>query len=119
MVSACDTFFLNCHNQPYTFFHEATFRQKLKDQRLPNHLLYAFLAAALRYSADPFFMGNQIGTLERYAKSSWDLIVSHGFVIEESDDISIVQSISLLAIIDSAGAFLPCIDYFIILIHFR
>ena len=100
---ACDVFFLHCHNQPYTFFHEASFRQRLADGLLPDYLLFAFLASAMRFSQDSYFEGQHLQAGEEYASRSWTLITSSGCAIDEGADTSIVQAVSLLSIIDSAG----------------
>ncbi|KIW81121.1 hypothetical protein Z517_04144 [Fonsecaea pedrosoi CBS 271.37] len=103
LENACNTFFQYCHNQPYTFFHEGNFRERLQQGTWPNYLLFAFLASALRYSTDPWFEGKHSDALEEYAAASWRLIVGCGCAVEEGADTAVVQAISLLAVIDSAA----------------
>lgn len=47
---AADIYFRFCYNQPYSLFHEATFRQRLASGDLPEYLLWAVYGAACRYS---------------------------------------------------------------------
>lgn len=69
---AADIYFRFCYNQPYSLFHEATFRQRLASGDLPEYLLWAFYGAACRYSRLI-----QQGTASRedglpYIKIAWD-----------------------------------------------
>ncbi|KIV78541.1 hypothetical protein PV11_06186 [Exophiala sideris] len=103
LEDACNTFFQYCHNQPYTFFHEGNFRQRLMNGTWPSYLLFAFLASAMRYSTDPWFDGKHAAAQKEYASNSWKVIVTSGCAVEEGVDTAVVQAISLLAIIDSAA----------------
>ncbi|KIW83610.1 hypothetical protein Z517_02856 [Fonsecaea pedrosoi CBS 271.37] len=103
LLRAYDTFFLRCHNQPYAFFHEAKFRQKLEDDTWPDYLLFAFLAAAMRYSSDPYFHGKHAEARDGYAMRSWELIVTAGYALDEAADTAIVQALALVSVIDSAA----------------
>lgn len=91
------------HNQPYSFFHEKSFKQRLADALLPEYLIFAVLASAVRFSDDPYFIGIREKAISSYASESWRQIVSI-FVIPESDpDLSLCQAVTLLSIIDFTG----------------
>ncbi|CAH0025695.1 unnamed protein product, partial [Clonostachys rhizophaga] len=40
-------------NQPYSFFHDDTFRQRLSEQAIPRHLVLAVMATAVRFCSHP------------------------------------------------------------------
>lgn len=65
--------------------------------------MFAFLASALRFSTDPYFKDEYVEAQAEYASKSWTLIVSSGCAVDEGIDTSVVQALSLLSIIDSAG----------------
>ncbi|KFX92665.1 hypothetical protein O988_07173 [Pseudogymnoascus sp. VKM F-3808] len=100
MSSVIDIYFNRVQNQPYSFFHEKNFRQRLKDDILPDHLKFAVLAAALRFSGDAYYNGEYLEATAAYARKSWTLLVEHWFAAEIDPDIYICQSVTLLAIID-------------------
>lgn len=57
----------------------------------------------MRFSSHSYYDGKHLEALEGYAATSWRIIVSCGFLVDEGCDISVVQAVSLLSIIDSAG----------------
>ncbi|KFY72243.1 hypothetical protein V499_07610 [Pseudogymnoascus sp. VKM F-103] len=100
MSSVVDIYFNRVQNQPYSFFHENNFRQRLRDDMLPDHLKFAVLATALRFSDDEYYNGEYLEATAAYARKSWTLLVEHWFAAEIDPDIYICQSVTLLAIID-------------------
>ncbi|CAJ0542659.1 Ff.00g001890.m01.CDS01 [Fusarium sp. VM40] len=62
LLSAADIYFRFCHSQPYSLFHEATFRQRLADDSLPTYLLWGF------------FQGNTADDASTYAAKAWECI---------------------------------------------
>ena len=100
--SAADLYFRYCHNQPYSLFHEATFREKIETGEVPRHLKFALLASTVRYSNDSSFE-NKIVAVSNYAQQSWKAIAMPWNGIQTDTELSIVQTILLLAIIDYAG----------------
>src|SRR5687768_13322362 len=50
LSSAADLYFQYCYNQPYSLFHEQSFRQSLASQTLPDYLCLALMATASRFS---------------------------------------------------------------------
>lgn len=96
-------YFSYSHNQPYSFFHEGNFRQRLTDGLLPDYLTFAILANAARFSTHTFFHGNPSSFAETYANRSWHAIVSNVFTRAEAPDFCTVQAITLLAIFDFTG----------------
>ena len=71
-----DVYFTRVHNQPYSFFHEATFRRKLAQSTLPDYLIFAVLVSALRFSTDPFFQNVLHEAATGYARESWKQLVA-------------------------------------------
>lgn len=95
-----DTFFHFCHNQPYSFFHEGTFRQHLAERNLPTHLLLAVMASAVRFCTHPQFFDCSKETSVAYADRAWRLILSDGLTGGRVAEVSNVQSIALLGLFD-------------------
>lgn len=98
-----DEYFIHCHNQPYSFFHEANFRQSLAEQRLPRYLLYAMMASAVRFSSNDFFEDKDEAA-EVFAIKSWDCFVPSSIARRGVGDLNSVQAIALLAIYDLTGS---------------
>jgi len=98
-----DVYFTDCHNQPYCFFLESHFRQRLADECLPEYLLMAFAATAARYSTHTYFENRQSEAIETYSKAAWHIILSQVFSSEEGLDLHVVQATNLLAVIDFTG----------------
>ena len=106
IVGAADIYFRYCHNQPYSLFHEESFRNRLASKEVPQHLLFAFLASAVRYSEDPYYE-DKMGAISTYSVQAWKAMVLPWNGIETDVGISIVQTILLLAIIDYTGESAP------------
>ncbi|KAL6249735.1 hypothetical protein RBB50_003590 [Rhinocladiella similis] len=99
LLETVDIYFECCHNQPYSFFHENNFRESLSKGQIPDHLLFAVLASAMRFSRNPFF-GNLHDAAVLYANKSWKTIVSSCFSNNQTADLRMVQSLTLLSIFD-------------------
>ncbi|KAF2098005.1 hypothetical protein NA57DRAFT_57175 [Rhizodiscina lignyota] len=100
LLDIIDTYFTHCHRQPYSFFHEADFRQQLSEGKIPDHLLFALLANAFRYSTHPYLQHNAQELAVTYVERSWRSIVSDYFAKSRKFDIATVQTLALLAIFD-------------------
>ncbi|KAM5356874.1 hypothetical protein ACJ41O_003520 [Fusarium nematophilum] len=74
LLFAADVFFRFCHNQPYSLFHEETFRRRLVAGELPNHTVWALLAAARRYSSLPDLQLNASDDALFYAGKAWECL---------------------------------------------
>ncbi|TXC03125.1 hypothetical protein FocTR4_00015443 [Fusarium oxysporum f. sp. cubense] len=74
LLFAADVYFRYCHSQPYSLFHEPTFRQRLADDTLPTYLLWGFLSAARRYSSLPVTQVNCPDDASSYAAKAWESI---------------------------------------------
>ncbi|RQM05807.1 hypothetical protein DH86_00002117, partial [Scytalidium sp. 3C] len=96
---AVDDFFEHSHNQPYSFFHEETFRSRLEQNLVPEHLLLAVLAAAARFAKGE---ANRISAGRVWADRSWDLVLKR-LDSDEEIDVSVVQAAALSAIYDFAA----------------
>ncbi|CBX93629.1 hypothetical protein IAQ61_008295 [Plenodomus lingam] len=100
LQALADIYFRHCHQQPYTYFHEATFRQNLDQESFPSYLIYAFAATAVRFSKDPRFVGRQAEAMNCYSRMAWSDIMEQSFSDNHSLSISTVQAASMLGIID-------------------
>lgn len=103
LLSLIDVYFESCHNQPYVYFHETSFRQRFEEGLLPRYLLYAFAATACRFSEHEFYRNRQVEAIAAYADASWSEIFQHSFSYEDSLELHMVQATSMLAVIDFTG----------------
>ncbi|KAF5662717.1 transcriptional regulatory [Fusarium heterosporum] len=74
LLFAADVYFRFCHSQPYSLFHEPTFRQRLAEDSLPTYLLWGFLSAARRYSSLPDTQTRTADDASSYAAKAWECI---------------------------------------------
>lgn len=98
-----DIYFSYCHNQPYSFFHEGKLRRQIAANEVPEHLIFAIAATAVRFSKNPLFEGRHRDVAINYADRSWSYIVSDCFATNQRLDIRTVQTITLLSIFDFTG----------------
>lgn len=103
LLSLIDIYFNCCHNQPYTYFHERTFRNRFEEGVLPDYLMYALAATACRFSEHEFYKDRQAEAIEAYASASWAHIFEHSFTSGDSLEIHMVQATSMLAVVDFTG----------------
>lgn len=101
--SLIDTYFLHVHNQPYCYFQEENFRQKLADGLIPKYLVLAVLASALRFSRHGYFKSKSQQTMEAYAKEAWAIIVNEYLTDGNSPELSVVQTAALITTMDFSG----------------
>lgn len=102
-MAVIDSYFTYCHNQPYSFFHEQTFRDRLSNQAIPSHLVLAVMATAVRFCSHPYFTDRSLDMSVEYANRSWKLIVSDCFTVERAAESSAVQTVALLGLFDFTG----------------
>lgn len=98
-----DVYFTHCHNQPYCFFQETNFRQRLVEGSLPDYLLMAFVATSARYSSHAYFENRQSEALAILAKKAWHVVLNQVFSSEQGLDLHAVQATHMLAVIDFTG----------------
>jgi hypothetical protein len=67
------------------------------------YLQLAILATSIRYSSKPCWRDCKEDAIDKYACLSWDIISASGLALVDEPDISIVQAIALLSIIDTLG----------------
>ena len=103
LEAVVDTYFTFCHNQPYSFFHEGSFRHRLSTGSLPEYLILAVLAYGVRYCAHSYFANKSHEISVLYANQSWKSVVKNCFTANKAADLSIVQTVSLLALFDFTG----------------
>lgn len=100
MQSVVDTYFTHVHNQPYSFFHEPSFRSKLASQSLPRCLVLAVLASAVRFSNHEYYAGRTKEATEAYSRESWLAVLSDHLTVEENMNPTVVQTMTMLAVAD-------------------
>ncbi|KAJ0333805.1 hypothetical protein COL922a_010477 [Colletotrichum nupharicola] len=105
-AAAVDAYFFYCHNQPYSFFHEAHFRRRLSERTVPTHLLLTIVATAGRFCSHPYFTGRVHEASVDCANRAWKLIVSDCFTEGTGTEISAVQTVALLGLFDFTGEWL-------------
>lgn len=91
---------MHCQNQPYCYFVESSFRQRLEEGTFPNYLLFSFLAVAIRFSHHPFFENSHDEATECYARLAWADIYKQSFSEDHNVNLSTVQAANILAVVD-------------------
>ncbi|KAH7024348.1 fungal-specific transcription factor domain-containing protein [Microdochium trichocladiopsis] len=99
-TTVIDTYFHHCHNQPYSFFHEDNFRQGLRDQIIPKHLVLSIMAMTIRFCSHPHFAARVHEVSVDYANRAWKLIVTDCFTNGRVAEVSTVQTVALLGLFD-------------------
>lgn len=102
-LAVIDAYFQFCHNQPYSFFHEENFRERLRAQVTPKHLVLTVMAVAVRFCPHPYFSGRVHAASVDYANMAWKLIVSDCFTVGKVAEVSTVQTVALLGLFDFTG----------------
>lgn len=102
-LEACDVYFRHCHNKPYGFFNSEFFQIKVSQNKVPLHLRLALIACATRYSSRSQWKERKQSTIDGYARASWELIASSPDGIDGNEDVSLIQSLAILGVIDATG----------------
>lgn len=92
-----------CHNQPYSYFHEETFRQKLARGVLPRCLVFAVLASGARYSKHEHFGESSHEATKSYAREAWMIVLTNHMPSDNPPELFVAQTLNILAIIDFTG----------------
>jgi hypothetical protein len=103
--SLVDTYFVHVHNQPYSYFHEASFRHTLANGEVPACLLLAVLPSALRFSDHEHYRGRTHEMIETYARQAWRAVLENHLTVEEVPSLHVVQTVNMLAVVDFTGNF--------------
>ncbi|KAK7217827.1 hypothetical protein V2G26_005830 [Clonostachys chloroleuca] len=98
--SLVDTYFQHAYNQPYSYFQEESFREKLAYGLLPKCLIFAVLASALRFSDNPYFKWAKQQATEAYAREAWLSVLNDHMTAENCPNVHVAQTTNILAIID-------------------
>lgn len=106
-LDACNVYFRHCHNKPYSFFNAILFDDKVHNNQVPLHLRLALIASATRYSSRSQWKERKQNTIDGYARCSWELITASVGGIDERDDVTVIQSLALLGVIDATGKAFP------------
>ena len=99
-----DTFFLYCHNQPYSLFQESKFRERIETGLVSEYLTLIFLACSLRFSRDPYFEGHQSSSARLYAAESWRVIWQQSQNVDHEGSLEMVQALLLHSVFDFTGS---------------
>lgn len=105
-----DLYFSYCHNQPYSLFHENTFRHRFNTGALPPPLLLAVVANSSRFANHLPTDKSSPDVAAEFAAAAWNAISATCFAGTETVDITILQTLVLLCIFDFTGL-LPCPMY--------
>lgn len=102
-------YFQYSHNQPYSFFHEVTFRARLLNGALPDFLIGAVVLTSLRFCNDRYFdndlfsMNKRKITADYLARRSWKYLSANYVDGEDECTVAVVQAVTLLAIYEFVG----------------
>lgn len=91
------------HDQPYSYFHERSFRQQLEHNALPKCLVLAILSLAVRFSDHEYFSENVHKASDAYSRQSWLSVLADHLTVEDNLNLQVVQTINLLAVVDYTG----------------
>lgn len=105
LAELIDTYFAHCHGRPYSYFHEPTFRQRVEEDAVPTSLLFALIATACRFSDRPEYSADRAQSIAAYSSASWARTFEQSFSYKHSLDITMVQTISMLAAIDFTSGY--------------
>jgi hypothetical protein len=100
-----DDYFTHCHNQPYAFFHEPSFRSRFEENSLPESLLYAIAATACRFVDEPPYGNQNSLAIATYSAAAWTHIFQKSFSYEDDVDVTVVQALAMLAVIDFTAGY--------------
>ncbi|VUC32104.1 unnamed protein product, partial [Clonostachys rosea] len=100
LKSLIDIYFLHVHNQPYSYFHEDSFHQRLSRGSIPKCLIFAILASALRFSTDDYYQGSVHEAIHTYSKEAWLSALDDYMSNEISSNLYVAQTVNMIAIID-------------------
>lgn len=102
-------YFQYSHSQPYSFFHESTFRTRLLNGALPDFLITVVIMTSLRFCNDRYFdndlfsMNKRKITADYLARSCWKYLSTHYVDGEDECTVAVVQAVTLLAIYEFVG----------------
>ena len=74
---------------------------------MPNYLVLAFAATAVRFSSEPCFIGRETEARDCYAKTAWTEIIEQSFSDGYDLEIHTAQAASMLGILDYIGTIPP------------
>ncbi|EHK41752.1 hypothetical protein TRIATDRAFT_207590 [Trichoderma atroviride IMI 206040] len=97
-----DAYFLHVHNQPYSYFHEQSFRERVNYGLIPKCLLFAILASALKFSDIEYFQGSIREATEAYAREAW-LAILHEHLTVENNPTLAERTLTLLTLFYIGG----------------
>ncbi|KAK0389172.1 hypothetical protein NLU13_2747 [Sarocladium strictum] len=100
MQSLIDTYFMRVSDEPYSFFHEADFRQRFERNSLPDHLLFAISSIAVRFINHQYFSGRVHEASAAYSKQAWLLVLTDHLMVLNNITLQVIQTISILAAVD-------------------
>ncbi|PTU24164.1 hypothetical protein P175DRAFT_0527619 [Aspergillus ochraceoroseus IBT 24754] len=102
-LEACDIYFLHSHNKPYSLFNPDLLQRKIEQGQVPQYLQFAVIATAVRFSSHIQWKERKQKTIDSYAQCSWAMIMSSPDGLGDSSDVSVIQALTLLAVIDATA----------------
>ncbi|KAL4938230.1 hypothetical protein BDV06DRAFT_232032 [Aspergillus oleicola] len=102
-LEAYEIFCVHYHSKPYTLFNPELFRRKIDQGQVPRYLQFAFIATAVRFSSQVQWKSRKQKTIDGYARCAWDMIMSEPDGLGDGSDVSVIQALTLLAIIDATA----------------
>lgn len=81
--SLVDTYFLRVHSQPYSYFYEPRFRDRLKNGLLERCLILSVMASAVRFSNNEYFEGVVQQATDGYAREAWLAVLNDHMTAEK------------------------------------
>lgn len=98
-----NTYFLHVHSQPYSYFYEPSFRDRLENGLLPRCLVFSILASSIRFSDQEYFDGAIQQATEGYAREAWLSVLNDHMTADNSPNLHVAQTANILAVIDFTG----------------
>ncbi|KAL4795150.1 fungal-specific transcription factor domain-containing protein [Aspergillus venezuelensis] len=102
-LEAYEIFCIHYHSKPYTLFNPELFRRKIDRGQVPRYLQFAFIATAVRFSSQVQWKSRKQKTIDEYAHCAWKMIMSEPDGLGDGSDVSVVQTLALLAVIDATA----------------
>ena len=103
MDSVIALYFERVHGRPYAFFHRNCFLKDFGHGMIPNYLSLSVFATAIRFSEDPFFSGKNHQVSDTFSYKAWQQIIEQYLVREDAADLTVIQAVTLLAIVEHTG----------------
>ncbi|KAL2204289.1 hypothetical protein CC79DRAFT_1128877 [Sarocladium strictum] len=98
--SVIELYFTRVHGRPYAFFRESHFRGNYDRGAIPPILILSVLATAIRFSRALCFQGINHHVSDNFSSRAWQQILEQHLVRDDGLDLTVIQAVTLLAIVD-------------------